>query len=173
MVEDTHWLVRWTGRLLFLSRWLLAPLYLGLAGGLVLILVTFAVKFASLIVNAGTAGSEATIIGVLSLIDFTLLANLVLIVMLSGYKTFVSQLDLQGHPDTPQWIGHIDFADLKLKLMASIVAISAIQLLEDFLHLDVLPNRELAWHVGIHITFVVSALLLALTDRVSSPPAAH
>lgn len=157
---------RWLERGLFWSRWLLAPLYLGLAASLVLILVAFARTFARLLMGSLTADSDTTIIGALSLIDLALLANLVLIVMFSAYETFVSRLHLDGTADKPAWIGHVDFAGMKLKLMASIVAISAIALLEDFMHVQDASNRDLGWHVGIHLTFVVSALVLALMDRV-------
>ncbi len=167
MIEDRSSVERWLERGIFSSRWLLAPLYVGLAASLVVVLIAFARKFASLALGALTADSDSTIIGVLSLIDLALLANLILIVMFSGYETFVSRLHLDGHPDKPSWIGHVDFAGLKLKLMASIVAISAISLLEDFMHVEGIDNRNLAWHVGIHLTFVVSGVVLAVMDRVS------
>ena len=114
-------------------------------------------------------GSQSDIIlGVLSLIDVTLTANLVVIVVFSGYENFVSRIDPSGHPDWPEWMTHIDFSGLKQKVLASIVAISAVQVLKAFMNLDVHVNTEqLAWLVGIHVVFVISALLLAWSDRIS------
>ena len=95
------------------------------------------------------------------------MASLVLTVMFAGYENFVSRFDLDGHKDKPDWMGHVDFGDLKLKLMASIVAISAIHVLENFMDVEHLTDRALGWGLGIHMAFVVSAVLLALMDRSS------
>jgi uncharacterized protein (TIGR00645 family) len=154
-------------RTLFASRWLLAPIYLGLAASLLLLLINFAQKSVSLVSHALTAGSDETIIGVLSLIDLSLMANLLLMVIFAGYENFISELELE-HKDKPEWMGHVGFGDLKLKLMTSIVAISAIHVLEDFMHVEQVSDRELMWAAGIHVVFVVSGLLLALMDRVST-----
>ncbi len=168
MTEPRHsFLERMVEQTLFGSRWLLVPFYLGLAVSLVLLLVTFVQKFIGLVEHAATASANDTIIGVLMLIDLSLMANLVLIVMFSGFDTFVTKLDLLGHPNKPDWIGHIGISDVKMKLLASIVAISAIQLLENFMHVGDVPDRVLAWNVGIHVTFLVSGLLLAVMDRIS------
>ena len=118
-------------------------------------------KGAALVAHALDAGSDETIIGILSLIDLSLMANLVLMVVLAGYENFVSRFELDTHRDRPDWIDHVGFSDLKLKLMASIVAISAIHVLEDFMHVDTISDRELGWRIGIHTAFVVSGLLLA------------
>ncbi|HTW28050.1 MAG TPA: TIGR00645 family protein [Acetobacteraceae bacterium] len=153
-------------RWIFRSRWLLAPFYLALTAGLVLLLVKFAQKAVELFTHALQAGSDDAIVGVLSLIDLSLVANLVLMVMFAGYENFVSRFELAGHRDRPEWMEEIDFPELKVKLMASIVAISAIHVLEDFMHVEQISNRELAWGVGIHLTFVASGVLLAVMDRV-------
>jgi uncharacterized protein (TIGR00645 family) len=158
-------------RALFASRWLLAPIYLGLAASLVLLLINFAQKSISLVSHALTAGSDETIIGVLSLIDLSLMSNLLLMVIFAGYENFISEFELGKHEDKPEWMGHVGFGDLKLKLMTSIVAISAIHVLEDFMHVDQVSDRELIWTVGIHLCFIVSGLVLALMDRISG--AAH
>ena len=149
---------------LFASRWIMAPIYLALAASLLLLLVNFAVKAASLVAEILTASSNNVIIGVLSLIDLSLVANLVLIVVWAGYANFVSSMDVAGHKDRPEWIAHVGYTDLKLKLMTSIVAISAVQVLEDFMHVDVVTDRDLSWSVGIHLMFVLSAVILALMD---------
>ena len=101
------------------------------------------------------------------------MGNLLLMIMFGGYQNFVSKLELGGHEDTPEWIGHVGFSDLKLKLMASIVAISAIEVLKAFMTLGSVSNRELAWGIAIHMTFVVSAVLLALMDLLTARARKH
>ena len=158
---------RWLEGVLFASRWMLAPLYLGLAATLAILVVSFAMKAWALVTGLPEASSDEVIVGLLSLIDLSLMANLVLIVVWAGYENFVSRLDTPGHPDRPDWISHIGYGDLKLKLMTSIVAISAIHVLEDFMHISSTTDRQLMWSVGIHLTFVASGLLLALMDRLT------
>jgi uncharacterized protein (TIGR00645 family) len=103
---------------------------------------------------------------VLDLVDLTLTTSLVLIVIFSGYENFVSKIDVDGHPDWPEWMTKVDFAGLKQKLLASIVAISAIQVLKAFMNLEQYPDTtKLAWLVGIHVVFVFSVLVLAISDR--------
>jgi uncharacterized protein (TIGR00645 family) len=152
---------------IFASRWLLAPIYIGLVGALLALLVKFAQHTYELAGHVMTSSGDEIIIAVLGLVDITLMGSLVLVVMFAGYENFVSNLDVAGHKDRPSWMGHVDFTDLKLKLMASIVAISAIHVLESFMNVTHLTDRELGWSVGIHLTFVVSAVLLALMDRLS------
>ena len=154
-------------QVIFTSRWLLAPLYLGLIAGLIALLVKFSQKTFDLVLNIGSTSSDDAIIGVLGLVDLALMAGLVLMVMFAGYENFVSKFDLGDHEDQPVWMGRVDFADLKLKLMASIVAISAIHVLESFMNIEHLSDRELGWSVGIHVTFVVTGVLLGVMDRLS------
>jgi uncharacterized protein (TIGR00645 family) len=154
-------------QLIFSSRWILAPIYAGLAIGLLLLLVKFVQRASDLVINTLTASGDETIVGVLGLIDLSLVGSLIVMVMFAGYENFVSKLDIGEHLDKPSWMGHVDFGDLKLKLMASIVAISAIHVLESFMNVEHLADRELAWSVGIHMSFVFSALFLALTDRLT------
>jgi uncharacterized protein (TIGR00645 family) len=153
--------------LLFGSRWLLAPFYLGLALGLVLLLGKFALSTVDLIIHGLQGSQDHLIVSVLGLVDISLMANLVLMVMFAGYENFVSRLDLHNHPDRPTWMGHVGFGELKLKLMTSIVAISAIHVLEDFMNAPALLDRDLAWRAGLHIVFIVSGVLLALMDKIS------
>jgi uncharacterized protein (TIGR00645 family) len=162
--HHNHFLENLLEKTLFSSRWLLAPIYLGLAFSLLLILFKFAQKSWAMALKVVSISSDDTIIGILSLVDLSLMGNLLLMIMFGGYQNFVSQLDLDGHKDKPDWIGHVGFGDLKLKLMASIVAISAIDLLKNFMNVEQVPNRDLAWSVGIHLTFVASAVLLAVMD---------
>jgi uncharacterized protein (TIGR00645 family) len=152
-------------RAIFMSRWLLAPFYLGLSLALAVLLYDFVVRMIHLVQEVQTGPHDAIIIGILGLIDLSLMGNLVLMVMFAGYESFVSKLHIDDHNERLDWMGQIGFGDLKLKLMTSIVAISAIRLLETFMDIENLDNRQLAWTVGIHVTFVISGLLLALMER--------
>ena len=150
---------------IFGCRWLLAPFYLGLAVSLIALLIKFVQQAVELLVHAiSTDGSEITV-SILALIDLSLMANLLLMVIFAGYESFVSRLDVEGQQERLSWMGQIGFGDLKLRLMASIVAISAIRLLEAFMDAAKITDRELAWLVGIHMAFVTSGLLLAVMDR--------
>lgn len=156
--------------LLFASRWLLAPFYFGLALSLAVLLIKFAGELLHLAATAFTSTESDVILGVLTLVDLALTGSLLIIVIFSGYENFVSKMDHSNHADRPEWMGTIDFGALKLKLLSSIVAISGVQLLRQFMSLGtVTPEREkeLMWMVIIHIVFVVSSVLLALSDRIA------
>jgi uncharacterized protein (TIGR00645 family) len=159
-------------RLLFGARWLLAPLYAGMVLAVIAILMAFARVLVGEFRHFGALTGERAILLSLSLIDLSLAANLLLVVIFAGYESFVSQLHISDHEDRPLWLGTIDFADLKLKVIASIVAISAITLLRDFLLLGdaaaTLRPERLLWMVVIQMTFVVSGVLLALMDWIST-----
>ncbi len=154
-------------RLMFGSRWLLAPLYIGLVLSIVLLLIKFAKEFYFLAGGIMTAESGDVIIGILSLIDITLIANLLIIIVYAGYENFVSKMHTGDHEDRPDWMGHVDFSDLKIKVIGSIAAISAIELLKAFMNADGLTDTQLGWKVGIHLTFVASGVLFALMDRLN------
>src|SRR6201995_5303839 len=152
--------------LIFNSRWLMAPFYFGLVISLAVLLFKFGVVLWEFIVHAPGAKESDIILGALSLIDLSLTGNLILIVVFSGYENFVSKIDPGGHPDWPDWMTKINFGGLKQKLMASIVAISAIQVLKAFMNIDtVFDPSKLAWLVGVHLVFVISAFMLAMSDR--------
>ncbi len=152
--------------LIFNSRWLMAPFYLGLVVSLAVLLLKFCMVLWEFIVHAPGSKESDIILGVLGLIDVSLTGNLVLIVVFSGYENFVSRIDPGGHPDWPEWMTKVDFAGLKQKLLASIVAISAIQVLKAFMNIDAaFDAQKLGWLVGVHLVFVVSTLVLALSDR--------
>jgi uncharacterized protein (TIGR00645 family) len=153
-------------RMFFGSRWLLVPLYVTLALSLFELLVQGAVKLQSAIVNFWSLGDEGVLLSVLAVVDLTLTALLVVIVIISGYTNFVTPVEMRVYDHRPHWVGEIDFGQLKLALMASIVAISAIKLLEGFMDISHTSDRELYALVGIHLTFVVSAALLAVADRI-------
>ncbi|MBX3519842.1 MAG: TIGR00645 family protein [Xanthobacteraceae bacterium] len=164
----------WLERLIFQSRWVMAPFYFGLIISLLVLLMKFVQELIHFIAISAASTEADIILGVLSLIDLSLTANLVLIVVFSGYENFVSKIDPEGHPDWPEWMTQIDFTGLKQKLFASIVAISAVQVLKAFMKLGNMPDgstgastdRYLFWLVGIHIVFVLSGLALAWTDKI-------
>jgi uncharacterized protein (TIGR00645 family) len=153
--------------LLFASRWLLAPFYFGLALSIVVLLIKFVEEFVRIAANAFNATEASVILGVLSLVDLALTGSLLVIVIFSGYENFVSRIDHSKHKDWPEWMGTIDFTALKLKLLSSIVAISAIQLLKQFMDVKTSSDRDLFWYVVIHLVFVGSSVLLALSDRIA------
>lgn len=152
---------------LFLSRWLLAPFFLMLAVGLLELLVKAGGHLWVETQHLLSSTEASTTLLVLDLIDMTLTGALVVIVMLSVYENFVSRVDSRAHAGWPAWMGAIDFSDLKLKLLSTIVAISAIKLLEAFMDVGRLSDRELLFLVGIHLTFVLSTLAFALAERLS------
>jgi uncharacterized protein (TIGR00645 family) len=162
-----HRIERAFENVIFGSRWLLAPFYLGLAVSLGILLVKFVQEAFELLTHAITTEGSEIIVGILGLIDLSLMANLLLMVIFAGYESFVSRLDVDGQQDRLNWMGQVGFGDLKLKLMASIVAISAIYLLGAFMNADSFSDRKLAWLVGIHMAFVSSGVLLAVMDRVA------
>lgn len=155
-------------RSLFASRWMMAPMYLGLAGALVILVWVFLVKLWHIAINIAALTVDDAVLGVLALIDLSLAANLLLIVIFSGYENFVSRMDLGDHKDRPAWQGEVDFSGLKLKLIASIVAISGIHLLKVFMDVAKYTGEQIQWMVVIHLVFVISGVLLALMDWISN-----
>lgn len=152
---------------IFASRWILAPFYLGLALSLIVLLIKFLFELVHIAETAFTATESQVILGLLALVDLALTGSLIVIVIFSGYENFVSKIDHSGHRDWPEWMGTIDFTALKIKLLGSIVAISAIQLLKQFMTINTVSDRDLFWLVIIHVVFVVSSVLLALSDRIA------
>ena len=162
--------------LLFRSRWLMAPFYLGLVVALGALLWVFGAELVHELSHVLTMKPEDAILMVLSLIDLSLAGNLLLIVIFSGYENFVSKIDTADHEDRPGWMGTVDFSGLKMKLIASIVAISAIALLRAFMRLSQGEGEDtthLLWLVIIHVTFVVSGVLLALMDWLAAQTDKH
>ena len=158
---------RFLERVLFASRWLMAPFYVGLVVALAVLLIVFGHELIVELPRLLELDEAATILWVLTLIDFSLTGNLILMVVFSGYENFVSKMEVEGHPDRPAWMGTIDFSAMKLKLIASIVAISAIHLLKAFMSIETYSREQILLLVTIHLTFVVSGLLLSLSDYVS------
>jgi uncharacterized protein (TIGR00645 family) len=164
---------------MFNARWILAPFYLGLALALFLLLYRFGAELFQAFRDIATLTSEETTLAVLSLIDISLAANLVVIIVFAGYENFVSKIDTGDSEDRPSWMGTLDYSGLKIKLIGSIVAISAISLLRAFMSLmqehSAVDVIRLQWLLGLHLTFVVSGVLFALMDWIdglheSKPP---
>ena len=170
---------RWLEAGLFHSRWLMAPFYVGLVGALAALLVVFFNEAVHELSGLLTMTPNQAIMMVLKLIDLSLAGNLLLIVIFSGYENFVSKIDTANDEDRPGWMGTVDFSGLKMKLIASIVAISGIHLLKRFMEIGEsvadakFGETELYWLVVIHLTFVLSGVLLALMDWLASKTDKH
>jgi uncharacterized protein (TIGR00645 family) len=154
-------------KILLASRWLLAPFYIALVFALLALLGKVGLHVYDLATQFLTLNEEAVLLSALGIADLTLSASLIVIVIISGYANFVSRIDIADHQGWPHWIADIDFGELKVRLMASIVAISAIKLLEAFMEVDHSTDHDLAWQTGLLLTFVACALVLALVDRIS------
>jgi uncharacterized protein (TIGR00645 family) len=170
----------------FNSRWLLAPFYIGLVIGIGMILVKFAQELFHILPHVFEGTESELILAVLTLVDMSLVANLLLIIIFSGYENFVSKIDTAGHEDRPEWMGKVDFSGLKVKVIASIVAISAIELLKAFVNVGAqidaaatpgaewvwtAADKAIAWKVGIHVILVVSGVLFAFMDKIAEATA--
>ncbi len=159
--------------LIFASRWLQAPLYLGLIVTQLLYVYKFIVELIHLTQHAHESPEAVFLVTVLGLIDVTMVANLLTTVIMGGYVTFVSKLDVGDHPDKPDWLSHIDPGSIKVKLASSLIGISSIHLLKSFIELSG-PNpdaaaqseRTLGWQIAVHATFVLSTILLAATEYI-------
>jgi uncharacterized protein (TIGR00645 family) len=164
---------RFVERLFFASRWLVAPVYLGLSLALIALGYKFFDELWHVFTHLSDAGfSEAQVVlALLSMVDLALVAGLIVMVMFSGYENFVSKLDIDGGAEKLGWLGKLDAGTLKLKVAASIVAISSIHLLRKFMEAETISNDKLMWYVIMHMAFVVSALMLGLLDRMTG--AAH
>jgi len=163
---------------IFGARWLLAPLYIGLVGALGLLLWRYGLEFLSLATHINSADAHDFTLDLLGLLDLVLLGNLVLIVLFAGYENFVSKIEVaEGSTDRPSWMGTIDFSGLKLKLIGSLVALSVIELLKDFIELSNHESENVGqgtiWRIVIHLTFVVSGVLFAVMDRLGEIGGKH
>jgi len=164
-----RWLMHIDNRLesfLFAGRWLLAPFYVGLLLALGLLLVKFVKEFIEFAPLVFTSSGGEVIVALLSLIDVVLVANLLVIIVFAGYENFVSRMQIGEHEDRPSWMGQVGFSELKMKLIGSIVAISAIELLRIFMS-DAMTDDQVWLKLATHMTLVVSGLLFALMDRIA------
>jgi len=167
MLYNGRMLERTIEKLLFACRWLLAPMYLGLSLALLALTVKFFQEVAHSLSGILTLAETDLVLTVLSLIDIVLVGSLIVMVMLSGYENFVSKIDASTARESPAWLGKLDSGTLKLKVAASIVAISSIHLLRIFMNAAQTPNDKILWYVVLHLTFVVSAVLLGVLDRIA------
>lgn len=155
------------GRVMFVARWIMAPIYLGLLGALVLIVIKFVQKLVQSVPNILTYSTNESIFIVLTLVDLSLVANLVVIVIFAGWENFVGHL-LDSHlGQRPHWLGALDFNTVKLRMIASVAAIGAIQILETFVHIEEVKTQDAVMQLVILLGFGVLGALLALTDRLS------
>lgn len=170
--------------LIFASRWLQLPLYLGLIVAQAVYVVLFIQELLHLVPilwDPNALSSSAAVLGVekaskevvvmlvvLSLIDVVMISNLLIMVIIGGYETFVSRLDLEGHPDQPEWLSHVNANILKVKLATAIIGISSIHLLKTFISADSMSDKALLWQTIIHVTFILSAIAIAWIDRLLS-----
>lgn len=161
----------------FKSRWLLAPFYIGLVFSVILLFVKFAQELWHLTAHVFSAAESDVIVGILALVDMSLVASLLLMIIFSGYEIFVSKIDVAEHEDKPDWMGKVDFSGLKLKVIGAIVAISAIDLLKTFMNIpDELSNEDantLLWKTTIHLAFVLSGVFFALMDKIAGDTTKH
>jgi uncharacterized protein (TIGR00645 family) len=156
-------------RAIFASRWLMAPVYLGLIACLAILIFVFFRELWTALPTVLTMDEAEAILLVLTLIDLSLAGNLVLIILFSGYENFVSKIETaRGNKDRPEWMGTLDFSGLKIKLIASIVAISGIHLLKIFMDIKSYEEREIVWIVVIHAVFVLSGIAFAAMDWVTA-----
>jgi uncharacterized protein (TIGR00645 family) len=157
----------------FASRWIQAPLYGGLIVAELLYAYKFLVELWEMVVHIQSLEETKFMLGVLGLIDVTMVANLLTMVVIGGYATFVSKLSLEGHPDRPDWLSHVDPGTIKVKLAASLIGISSIHLLKAFVDVANEDTEHIKWKIFIHMTFLGSAILLAWTDKIMQKDKKH
>lgn len=152
-------------RYIFLSRWLQAPLYVGLIFTLGIYVYKFGVALFELLLHVNSYNENRIMLDVLNLIDVVMIANLLIMVIIGGYETFVSRLRLHGHPDQPEWLDEVNAGTMKIKLALALIGISSIHLLRTFIDPASLSNYAIMWQVVIHLTLIVSALCIAITNK--------
>jgi uncharacterized protein (TIGR00645 family) len=157
----------------FASRWIQAPLYAGLIVAELLYAYKFLLELWHMVIHIDKVEETVFMLGVLGLIDVTMVANLLTMVVIGGYATFVSKLDLEHHPDRPDWLTHVDPGTIKIKLAASLIGISSIHLLKGFVDVANENPEHLKWKIFIHMTFIASAILLAWTDKIMQKDKKH
>ena len=157
---------RYFEKLLFAARWLLAPVYLGLSLALIALALKFFQETIHLLSNIQSIAESDLVLAVLAMIDLSLVGSLIVMVMFSGYENFISRIEAEG-TDALGWLGKLDAGTLKLKVATSIVAISSIHLLRIFMEAPQGPNDKIFWYVALHLTFVVSAVLMGVLDRLA------
>jgi len=166
-------LARVTGGTIFLSRWLQAPLYLGLIIAQGVYVALFWKELWHLVTDFNHLDEGAIMLVVLGLVDVVMIANLLIMVIIGGYETFVSRINMRGHPDEPEWLSSVNPNVLKVKLAMSIIGISSIHLLKTFIEAPTLDPEVMKWQTIIHMAFIASAIGLAWIDKISGHGPAH
>ncbi len=151
-------------KIIFASRWFQAPMYLGLIVAGVLYAYKFLVELVHLVAHVQEITEEHLMLGVLTLVDITMVANLLVMVIIGGYATFVSRLDIASHVDRPDWLQKVDAGTLKVKLATALVGISGIHLLKSFINIKEQPVESVKWQIIIHVVFLASSIMLAFTE---------
>ena len=154
-------------RLMYRSRWLLAPIYLGLSVALIALGIKFFQEAIHLILYIFTSTESDMVLAILSMVDMAMVGGLVVMVMLSGYENFVSQIDVTEGEEKLGWLGKMDASSLKMKIAASIVAISSIHLLKMFMNIPNINSEHIKWYVIIHMVFVLSAFAMGYLDKLT------
>ena len=164
-------------QIIFASRWIQAPIYLGLVVGAVVYCIKFIEQLLHMVWHSPQFGEEEMMLAMLGLVDTTMVINLVYMVLVGGYGMFVSKIDLQDHPDRPEWLDHTNSTTLKIKLISALIGVSGIHLLKTFIEMGghggddaTFDESHIKWQVLIHLTFLVSSIALAYTDRLMHPP---
>lgn len=165
MTQD-HPIVVKTEKLIFASRWLQAPMYVGLIIAQLFYSYKFCVEMMHFIMHIGMLSETEVILVILGLVDAVMVANLLIMVIIGGYETFVSRLEIDEHPDKPDWLSHIDAGVLKIKLAASLITISSVHLLKTFINSENVELKTIIAQVVIHTIFLISLLMLAMTERI-------
>ncbi|TAM27824.1 MAG: TIGR00645 family protein [Paraburkholderia sp.] len=160
-------------RVIFMSRWLQVPLYLGLIVAQIVYGVLFLKEVWHLVSHATSLDETSIMLAVLGLIDVVMISNLLIMVIVGGYETFVSRMGLEGHPDEPEWLDHVNAGVLKVKLAMALISISSIHLLKTFINPDAVSAHTVLWQVIIHISFLASALIMAWIDRLTTHTHPH
>ncbi len=153
-------------KIIFASRWLQAPLYAGLIVGGILYAYKYIVELIHLCITINEITETALMLGILTLVDITMVANLLIMVIIGGYSTFVSRIDIDKHEDKPEWLQKIDAGTLKVKLAGALVGISGIHLLITFINIKSYETEHVMWQVIIHIVFLLSSVMLAWSERI-------
>jgi uncharacterized protein (TIGR00645 family) len=163
-------------QIIFASRWIQAPIYLGLVAGAVVYCIKFIEQLLHMVWHSPQFGEEEMMLAMLGLVDTTMVINLVYMVLVGGYGMFVSKMDLRDHPDRPAWLDHTNSTTLKIKLISALIGVSGIHLLKTFIEMGghvgaaTFDESHIKWQVLIHLTFLVSSIALAYTDRLMHPP---
>jgi uncharacterized protein (TIGR00645 family) len=160
-------------KLIFTSRWLQLPLYLGLIIAQAVYAGLFVKEVVHLVMHSPELTEVTVMLTVLSLIDVVMVSNLLIMVIIGGYETFVSRLGIEGHPDEPEWLDHVNAGLLKVKLAMALISISSIHLLKTFIEAESKSNDTIMWQVIIHMAFLLSALIMAWVDKISSNSHPH